>query len=113
MEVLKSRLGLGTADVLPRLIKDYSECRLADRVPFNWPHASSWVSFASGRLITERPTCNGSGEMARVACTLRGKRLDGGVSVLSAGVNPDIKNPGGELTYARVKCYICRVVGDP
>jgi hypothetical protein len=27
------------------------------------------------------------GEMARVACTLRGKRLDGGVSVLSVGVN--------------------------
>jgi hypothetical protein len=26
--------------------------------------------------------------MARVACTLRGKRLDGGVSVLSVGVNP-------------------------
>jgi hypothetical protein len=25
--------------------------------------------------------------MARVACTLRGKRLDGGVSVLSVGVN--------------------------
>jgi hypothetical protein len=24
----------------------------------------------------------------RVACTLRGKRLDGGVSVLSVGVNP-------------------------
>jgi hypothetical protein len=22
-------------------------------------------------------------------------------------------NPGGELTYARVKCYICRVIGDP
>jgi hypothetical protein len=20
---------------------------------------------------------------------------------------------GGKLTYARVKCYICRVVGDP
>jgi hypothetical protein len=31
---------------------------------------------------------NGSGEMARVACTLRGKRLDGGVSMLSVGVNP-------------------------
>ena len=29
---------------------------------------------------------DGSGEMVRVACTLRGKRLDGGVSVL--GVNP-------------------------
>jgi hypothetical protein len=25
--------------------------------------------------------------MARVACTLRGKRLDGGVAVLSFGVN--------------------------
>jgi hypothetical protein len=46
------------------------------------------VSFASGRLIPERPTRNGSGEMARVACTLRGKRLDSGVSVLSVGVNP-------------------------
>jgi hypothetical protein len=43
--------------------------------------------------------------MARVACTLRGKRLDGGRSGL--------KNLGGELTYARVKCYICRVIGDP
>jgi hypothetical protein len=88
MELLKSRLGLGTGDVLPRLIKDYSECRLADRGPFSWPHASSWVSFASGRLIPERPTRNGSGEMARVACTLCGKRLDSGVSVLSVGVNP-------------------------
>ena len=24
-----------------------------------------------------------------------------------------LKKPGGELTYARVKCYICRVIGDP
>jgi hypothetical protein len=24
-----------------------------------------------------------------------------------------LKNPGGKLTYARVKCYICSVVGDP
>jgi hypothetical protein len=88
MEVLKSRLGLGTGDVLPRLIKDYSECRLDDRGPFNWPHASSWVSFASVGPIPERTTRNGSGEMARVVCTLRGKRLDGGVSVLLIGVNP-------------------------
>ena len=52
--------------------------------------------------------------MARVACTLRGKRLDGGVSVLSVGVNLFwLEKPSGELTYARVKCYICRVVGDP
>ena len=68
--------------------KDRTDCWPADLGPFNWPHASSWVSFASGRLIPERPTHNGSGEMARVACTLRGKRLDGGVSVLSVGVNP-------------------------
>jgi hypothetical protein len=88
MEVLKLGLGLGTGDVLPTLIKDYRECRLADRGPFNWSHASSWVSFSSGRLIPERPTRNGSGEMARVACTLCGKRLDGGVFVLSVGVNP-------------------------
>jgi hypothetical protein len=26
---------------------------------------------------------------------------------------PDLVNPGGELTYARVKCYICHVTGDP
>ena len=88
MEVLKSRLGLGTSDVLPRLIKDYRECRPADRGPFNWSHASSWVSFALVGPIPERPTRNGGGEMERVACTLRGKRLDGGVSVLSVGVNP-------------------------
>jgi hypothetical protein len=50
--------------------------------------ASSWVSFASVGPIPERPTRNGSGEMVRVACTLRGKRLDGGVFVLSVGVNP-------------------------
>ena len=51
--------------------------------------------------------------MARVACTLHGKRLDGGVSVLSVGVNLIwLKNPGGELTYARVKCYICHVIGS-
>jgi hypothetical protein len=37
---------------------------------------------------TNTRKANGSGEMARVACTLRGKRLDGGVSVLSVGVNP-------------------------
>jgi hypothetical protein len=24
-----------------------------------------------------------------------------------------LEKPGGELTYTRVKCYICRVVGDP
>jgi hypothetical protein len=96
MEVLKSRLGLGTGDVPPRLIKDYSECRLDDRGPFNQPHASSWVSFASVGPIPERPPRNGSGEMARVACTLSG-----------------LEKPSDELIYARVKCYICRVVGDP
>jgi hypothetical protein len=52
--------------------------------------------------------------MARVVCTLRRKMLDGGVSVLSVGVNPSgFKKPASELTYARVKCYTCRVIGDP
>jgi hypothetical protein len=51
--------------------------------------AASWVIFASGRPIPEMPTRNGSGEMERVACTLHGKRMDGGVYVLSVGVNPD------------------------
>jgi hypothetical protein len=69
-------------------IKDRLDVGLMIEDLFNWSHASSWVSFASGRLIPERPTHNGSGEMARVACTLHGTRLDGGVSVLSVGVNP-------------------------
>jgi hypothetical protein len=30
-----------------------------------------------------------------------------------ASTRSDLKKPGGELTYARVKCYICRVIGDP
>jgi hypothetical protein len=43
-----------------------------------------------------------------------GKRLDVGVlSSLLAGTRSDLEKPMGELTYARVKCYICRVVVDP
>jgi hypothetical protein len=147
-------------------IKDRSDCWPADLGPFNWPYASSWVSLASVGPIPERPARNGSGEMARVACTLRGKRLEGGVlysrkhgghhgegnvyqpgqrleggvlysrkhgghhgegnvyqpgqwldgGVLCsrlAGTRSGLEKPVGELTYARVKCYICRVVGDP
>jgi hypothetical protein len=52
--------------------------------------------------------------MARVACILRGKRLDSGVSVLSVGgTHSSLEKPDGKLTYARVKCYICLVDGDP
>ena len=43
-----------------------------------------------------------------------GKRLDGGVLTSRlARTHSGLEKPGGELTYARVKCYICRVVGDP
>jgi hypothetical protein len=43
-----------------------------------------------------------------------GKRLDGGVlSFWLAGTRSVLEKPVGELTYARVKCYICHVVGDP
>jgi hypothetical protein len=30
-----------------------------------------------------------------------------------ASTHSGLEKPGGELTCARVKCYICRVVGDP
>jgi hypothetical protein len=43
-----------------------------------------------------------------------GKRLDGGIlSSLLERAHSGLKNPGCELTYARVKCYICHEVGDP
>jgi hypothetical protein len=43
-----------------------------------------------------------------------GKRLDGGVlSYRLAGTHSGLEKPVGELTYAMVKCYICRVDGDP
>jgi hypothetical protein len=42
-----------------------------------------------------------------------GKRLDGGVlSSQLAGTRSSLEKPGCELTYARVKRYICRVLGD-
>jgi hypothetical protein len=42
------------------------------------------------------------------------KRLDGGVlSSRLAGTHSGLEKPRCELTYIRVKCYICRVVGDP
>jgi hypothetical protein len=43
-----------------------------------------------------------------------GKRLDGGVlSSRLAGTHSGLEKTRCKLTYARVKCYICRVVGDP
>jgi hypothetical protein len=45
---------------------------------------------------------------------LHGKGLDGGVlSSRLVGTHSSLTKSMGELTYARVKCYICRVVGDP
>jgi hypothetical protein len=49
-------------------LKDRNDCWPADLGPFNWPHASSWVSLASAGPTLERPARNGSGEMARVSC---------------------------------------------
>jgi hypothetical protein len=54
---------------------------------FGLPSKTRCDSFASAGPILERLPHNGSGVTARVACTLRGKRLDGGVSVLTFGVN--------------------------
>jgi hypothetical protein len=50
MKLLKSRLGLGIGYVLPRLIKDYSECRLVDRGLFNWPRALIWDRVSLSQL---------------------------------------------------------------
>jgi hypothetical protein len=94
-------------------IKDHNKRRLADLGPFNWPHASSWVSLASVGPIPERSAHNESGEMARVLYP-PGKRLDGGVlGSRLVGTCSSLEKPMCELTYAGVKCYICRVVGDP
>jgi hypothetical protein len=49
-------------------IKDRTESRLANLGPFNWPHASSWVSLASAGPIPEQLARTGSGKMARVTC---------------------------------------------
>jgi hypothetical protein len=43
-----------------------------------------------------------------------GKRLDGGVlSSRLAGTRSGLEKLVGKLTYVRVKCYICSVVGHP
>jgi hypothetical protein len=43
-----------------------------------------------------------------------GKRLDGGVlSSRLAWTRSGLEKPVGELTYARIKCYICRVLEIP
>jgi hypothetical protein len=47
--------------------KDHDDCLSANLGPFNWPHASSWVSLASAGPILERLARNGSGDMARVS----------------------------------------------
>jgi hypothetical protein len=52
----------------PVSFKDRNDYWPADLGPFNWPHASSWISLASAGPIPERPARNGSGEMARVLC---------------------------------------------
>jgi hypothetical protein len=67
-----------------------------------------------GRTNTRIARSHWAWEMVRVACTLHGKRLDGGVTVLSGSEDPSgLEKPECELTHARVKCSICRVVGDP
>ena len=43
-----------------------------------------------------------------------GKWLDGGVlSSRLVGTRSGLEKPRCELTYARVKCYMCHVDGDP
>jgi hypothetical protein len=48
------------------LFKDRAGVILMIEDLFNWPHASSWVSFALAGPISERLPSTGSGEMAGV-----------------------------------------------
>jgi hypothetical protein len=65
------------------------------------------------RLITYR--------QPMIKCVLWGPSKDEGPQQLDGGVlcsrvawtRFGLEKPGCELTYARVKCYICCVVGDP
>jgi hypothetical protein len=73
MEVLKLRLGLGTGDAPPRLIKDWMRmqaCMIEDYL--NWPHA---LDIGQGKLepgysIREKTTAHWAWEMVGVVCTL-------------------------------------------
>jgi hypothetical protein len=49
-------------------LKDRNDCWPADLGPFNWPHASSWVSLASAGPIPVQFACIGIGEMAGITC---------------------------------------------
>jgi hypothetical protein len=40
-------------------LKDHNDCWPTDLGPFNFPHASSWVSLASAGPILERPAAIG------------------------------------------------------
>jgi hypothetical protein len=53
--------------------------------------------------------------MARVVCTLHGKKARrwGDMCSRLAGTHSGLEKPRCKLTYARVKCYICRVARDP
>jgi hypothetical protein len=93
-------------------IKDRTDCWPDDLGPFNWPHTSSWVSLNPAIPYVKRQSRTGSGEMARVACT-PGKRLHGEYCALGWRRPVHVVgDPWEWLTYARVKCYIYRVVGD-
>jgi hypothetical protein len=60
-------------------IKDHSDCWHADLGPFNWPHASSWVSLASIGPITEKVGQQWEWRDGESIVYPPGKRLDGRV----------------------------------
>jgi hypothetical protein len=97
------------------LIKDRTNCRPVDLGPFSWPHTSSWVSLNPTIPYVKRQSRTGSGEMARVACTLLAKdRLK---RVVCSRVARTCSCSGGSVGMVdmckRVAGSICRVVGDP
>jgi hypothetical protein len=80
------------------LFKDHNYCWLADLGPFNWPHASSWVSLASVGLIPERTTPQWEWRDGESIVYPPGKRLDGGVLCSwLAGTHSGLEKPSASL----------------
>jgi hypothetical protein len=96
------------------LIKDRTNCRPVDLEPFSSPHTSSWVSMNPTTSYVKRQSRTVSGEMAGVACThqARGWMVECRTLGWHGPVHA-VEDPWEWWTYTRVKCYLCRVVGNP
>ena len=76
---------------------------------YTFGEAGLWLIQSKGRL-----TRTGSGEMARVVCTLQVSELDGGVLCSRvAGPRSRMEDPGKSSHMRALSGCICRVIGKP